>query len=635
VPSFFSPSAFKAFALLSLIVSGLSGCGGGGGADGVNPGSGLAPSLSSTAVGEGGSLIISEVATNYFRNDVAWVEVFNRSSEAVNLSSYTLRSSHIRLDTGVNSLVPLEFALPSIVVPAGAHFVVAGKIHDNLRNSSQIVYVENSGRVPFWNANGSVELVRAGDTADFVRFGTSMAVPLGADAWNGRNVDSLPSGANEHGKSIVRLVSNGMADTNTGADWSLVNFATPAGLNDIAPGVVDSDLDGIPDSAKIAGGTYAGLDLHAMGARSGRRDIFVEIDYMKSSDPALTPRREALQKIVDAFAAKNIALHLDTGALHAPAFDPALFNLGGGNAVEFASCAELATSGVVKSGCVSFYDYKSAEFDARRNLIFHYALFANSLNADGSAGSSGVAELHGNDLIVSLGGYGFTASGTSSRNMLINFQASTLMHELGHNLGLRHGGNDDANYKPNHYSIMNYMYQFAGLSTTPNTINAAERYYLLNGLKGKTICNLIENSPCTDSFSMNYSDGSSAPLDENALVEASNIGRGSVGGAYADWDNNNAFTAYAFSRNINAQDGDEKTVLKDYDEWGNLAVSFARTRSGSNFGKSAVTTAPVLRTNPMNQFTRRPVAEQPLPIQVRETLRHLKEAHAAQHGLHK
>ena len=37
------------------------------------------------------------------------------------------------------------------------------------------------------------------------------------------------------------------------------------------------------------------------------------------------------------------------------------------------------------------------------------------------------------------------------------------MHELGHNLGLRHGGGDDVNYKPNYLSIMNYAFQFAGL----------------------------------------------------------------------------------------------------------------------------------------------------------------------------
>ena len=34
------------------------------------------------------------------------------------------------------------------------------------------------------------------------------------------------------------------------------------------------------------------------------------------------------------------------------------------------------------------------------------------------------------------------------------------MHELGHNLGLRHGGVDNVNCKPHHVSVMNYAYQF-------------------------------------------------------------------------------------------------------------------------------------------------------------------------------
>jgi hypothetical protein len=34
------------------------------------------------------------------------------------------------------------------------------------------------------------------------------------------------------------------------------------------------------------------------------------------------------------------------------------------------------------------------------------------------------------------------------------------MHEFGHTLGLRHGGNDNILYKPNFYSVMNYLWQF-------------------------------------------------------------------------------------------------------------------------------------------------------------------------------
>jgi hypothetical protein len=171
-------------------------------------------------------------------------------------------------------------------------------------------------------------------------------------------------------------------------------------------------------------------------------------------------------------------------------------------------------------------------------------------------------------------------------NMLVNMQASTLMHEFGHNLGLRHGGNEDVNYKPNHYSVMNYMYQFAGLSATPDSAHAADRYYLANGLKGITYCGLVENSPCSDAFLMSYSDGRGAPLDETRLSESANIGRGSAGDAYADWDNNGTWTSGTFGKNINPLGGFGRTMLTDYDEWSNLQIVFSRGFSGSSTGKS-------------------------------------------------
>jgi hypothetical protein len=37
------------------------------------------------------------------------------------------------------------------------------------------------------------------------------------------------------------------------------------------------------------------------------------------------------------------------------------------------------------------------------------------------------------------------------------------MHELGHNLGLTHGGFDNINHKPNYLSVMNYSFQLTGL----------------------------------------------------------------------------------------------------------------------------------------------------------------------------
>ncbi|WP_157691740.1 hypothetical protein [Noviherbaspirillum autotrophicum] len=621
---------------LFLFLAGLAGCGGGG--DGTassyadpqsQPNTALTTAAPNAAVGAGTppSLLISEVASNYYSDDVAWFEVYNPNATPVLLSDYTLNSSYLDTATGASALAPAPFALPGASVPPHGYLVVASKVHDKLRDSSQMVYVKSGTRLPYWNGSGSLELTAQGRTVDFVRFGNSSAAPATASEWAGPSVAALPSGANEHGKSIVRLAANRMADTNSAADWTLVNFATPAGTNDVPAGVVDSDHDGIPDSAKAPGATYAGIDLYAMGARAGRRDLFMEIDYMQGSDPALTPRFEALQKVVDAFAAKNIALHVDTGKLYSDAIDAQRFNLGGGEAVEFAKCIELDVGAAgARTGCTSFYDYKSAHFDVRRRLAFHYALFASSQNLDGSAGSSGVAELLGNDVIVTLGGYNLGGSSAASQNMLINLQAGTLMHEFGHNLGLRHGGNEDANYKPNHYSVMNYMYQFAGLSAAPDSATAAERYYLANGLKGKTYCNLSDNSPCSSDFIIGYSDGSGADLDERALSEAANIGRGSSGGAYADWDNNNALTAATVARNLNAQDGSTKGVLKDYNEWGNLTLPFARVYAGSNSGAALDSAVEQARPNPMNQRPLHHVVEEPLPASLHAELRDIVAA---------
>jgi hypothetical protein len=47
-------------------------------------------------------------------------------------------------------------------------------------------------------------------------------------------------------------------------------------------------------------------------------------------------------------------------------------------------------------------------------------------------------------------------------------QAATLMHELGHTLGMHHGGLDDVNNKPNYVSIMNYSFAFTGLVVSKN-----------------------------------------------------------------------------------------------------------------------------------------------------------------------
>lgn len=82
---------------------------------------------------------------------------------------------------------------------------------------------------------------------------------------------------------------------------------------------------------------------------------------------------------------------------------------------------------------------------AAKRLVYHYCIFGDQTVNDEVAGRG---EIGGNDLYVLLKDV--------STSPTDEFVPTAFMHELGHNLGLRHGGVDDINDKPNYHSIMNY-----------------------------------------------------------------------------------------------------------------------------------------------------------------------------------
>ncbi len=559
-------------------------------------------------------LVISEVGSWNKVDYPAWVEIYNGTAAEVDLSAYVLRAPAVDAATG-NTLIWGNFPLPFLRIPAGAYAVVAGKVPGSPNyDGRMLVHVADAnGNVPYWKGSGFVELVKSGATVDFVRFGSSDIVPTTTGWWNGLNAPSFPVAMPVYNVALARRPNQ--AVTRTAADWRQVEFSTPGGPNDVEPGAVDADGDGIPDSAETRGGTFAGMDLWAMGARTGQKDVFLELDAMASTDPGIIPRKEALDIVVAKFKGRQIHLHFDAGDRF-----PGSYDLGQRDAtVPFSRCITFPR----EEGCEGdLLAYKARYMEVRRRGIFHYVLFGSTQNPSGADGSSGLADLVGPSLLVSLGGWGFRTEPAAMLNKLVNSQAATLMHEFGHNLGLEHGGNEPLNYKPNYFSIMNYLYQLQGLSN-PATATAGDRFAYWNFDKPTDDC-LLEAGPCDDPrvFRMDFSDGTGASINEASVSETGGLGRR---GRWVDFndngrldDGNSLVLAPMRARPVR----NVYFVLKDYNDWANLKFPFQGEKNWvEGFIRSEPTAAMRSPLAPFADHTLRRIKEEAPPPSYFEALR--------------
>ncbi len=153
-------------------------------------------------------------------------------------------------------------------------------------------------------------------------------------------------------------------------------------------------------------------------------------------------------------------------------------NLGGGSIV-------TVEKGPACNLDASFYATKAKAFNPLRARIFRWGLL---LPLDGSCKESGGwGEIGGNDFMV------------------FNTDGGSLMHELGHNLRLDHGGFEASNCKPNYVSVMNYDHQSGVSRTGGGTIldYGPPRLNLDGSTRGSVPGQIDE-----------------AALDENALLDA-------------------------------------------------------------------------------------------------------------------
>lgn len=254
----------------------------------------------------------------------------------------------------------------------------------------------------------------------------------------------------------------------------------------VAPDLVDTDGDAIFDDWETSGidvdgggndldTTDLGLDFRGVPIVLDpmRKDVLVEIDYFDCNVaggdcPAgdvhrHRPNIDALEEVVEAFAnaqevdnpdgtkGVNLWIVLDQALPHQMVcdLDATCFDV-----VKAANLGPVESQG------------DAAEATARR-LIFHYNLWVHTKTASPpfSTGESdggcdnGNTPKWGDDFVVSLGGRSDQMGSRSDHG-------GTFMHELGHNLGLCHGGQDEDNCKPNYQSVMSYAFQTRGLLPT-------------------------------------------------------------------------------------------------------------------------------------------------------------------------
>jgi len=326
----------------------------------------------------------------------------------------------------------------------------------------------------------------------------------------------------------------------------------------------DSDGDGLLNSWETTGidvnrDGRIDLSLKALGANPLHKDIFVEVDYMRFHKP----RTQAIMNVINSFAKADV-----TNPDRRPGIT--LHVLVNEQIPHQNTINGLSGLTAIKNTRFGFAIERTlpdvANIIAAKKLAFHYGLFVHSL-AGGSW--SGIGELPGNDFIVSLGSNAWGVDPvTGHRVGSLEQQQGTFMHELGHNLNLRHGGGDNINRKPNYLSVMNYLFQM-----------------------GSTVA----------SRPLDYSRCVVAALNENGLSEPAGVGRSCPPGLWTFIQAMNLLvrtgTAIDYNKDGNkvgirvATDlnGDAApSTLVGYDDWARILYNFRTIPAGASGAAAGV-----------------------------------------------
>ena len=305
-----------------------------------------------------------------------------------------------------------------------------------------------------------------------------------------------------------------------------------------SPTSADSDGDGLLDGDEVLG-TSAGLALPSFGVSPLRKDVLLEYDWFdvpnsECGSISHRPTPAVISRVSQMFASAPVSNPDGTTGINI------IHDYGQGGATNGGNLVTGYSAVLPGTFDATYRDIKAANFDSKRLGYFHYVVMAHRYN--GGSDSSGYAEVVGDDIIVTL----------YCANTEVNV-GNTIAHELGHNLGLDHGGFEACNGKPNYNSIMNYRYQFAGVDTTCAATGAPN--------------------------TANFSTGTRLALNENSVDEP----QGVCGTSPIDWNANGQYEsglALDLNQGYGSTCGGSMTQLEDFDDWQNLTYAGVLDKAG-------------------------------------------------------
>jgi hypothetical protein len=282
------------------------------------------------------------------------------------------------------------------------------------------------------------------------------------------------------------------------------------------------------------------------GADPNVKDIYIRYDWMDAGGHNHQPPPAALAQVTAAFLKNNnVNVH----------FIPAAGNMGipehqvvTRNAAAVQGCAgnDFVTTQQLRAAAIG--NLGGALDNHYKHPAYHYMVFAHNAELpdtalDGNAcpidpecgahpdpTNSGSSDIYGDDIIVAFG-YNVDLGIPVG----IETWAGTTMHEIGHNLGLKHGSlaapAPSACYinKPNYLSVMDYSYQ-SGISigTAPGAKTVATCNVDADCTEGP--CAVAGTCHCTDDqlpntcYRIDYESKQHLTLVETSLTESQGIG---------------------------------------------------------------------------------------------------------------